>query len=566
MKEDQNQLQKVASDDSYDHHSCKRQKVVSFDDNCTYVSIASCYDSDFDASNQQSPDCELQRVPSISCRANDHILLIFYSSLFPSSDSSCQICAIHPSFTHQLFPDEEISLPSSVDISKFSIFIFINEIDLSHSVYINGMNDVKVIESLKEGLQKGIPEDSIYLIEKPSFMDEVLENLTKTESKDAIMMSFPVSSLLSVIGSVNSSIEPSSHPPGKLLHSFDIPSQKTQQQQQETEENRKFEIFLSGNANPTALFILQRFEKIAIWFIETADSIDFTDHRWELLLLYEKQILPSSSSSPSTTLISSSTDSSLLSLPSRHSFVLTGYMTLFTFHNPFAGDSLRICQALILPKHQNLGFGKEMMFAMYQLIAAERKNVTQITVEDPCEGFQRLRNQVDFEWYIKQYELKEKMKEITSSLPSDSSSPSTKAVDAFIPWHQLDSSTSITFISEKLKIIKNQCYFVKEAYEYIQLIGSSLQEETNKQVLSEVFNKGNGKKALRSALHQLAMNHPKFPEFRLFVKKNLIFSNKELKSLPKVEMQHELVRLFDERLELYQSIIGVALRLTLITI
>jgi hypothetical protein len=567
MKEDQNQLHKIASDDTREDYSCKRQKVVSFNDNCTYVSIASCYDSDYDTNNHQSPDRDQQLLPlketevsttSISCHANDHILMIFYSSANTSSYSFSQISVVRPSFTHQLFPDELILLPSSVFHSTFRIFVFIDEVDLSHSVYINGIHDEKVMESLKESLSKGIPEDTIYLTEKPSFIEILFETLFEKDKTVSFSLAFPVSSLLSTAGSATSKEEASDHPPGILLHSFDISPFTKTLNQSETKENRKFELYLSGNADPKASFILKRFEKIAMWFIETADSIDFTDHRWELLLLYEKLQLPLLPSS-----FPSSSDSSSRSSPS-FSFVLSGYMTLFTFHNPFAGDSLRVCQALILPKNQNLGLGREILFATNQL-TEERTNVIQITVEDPCEGFQRLRYLVDFEWYVLRYGLIDKMKEITPLPAVSDDSPSTDSI--FVPWHQLDSSTSIASISETLKIIKNQVYFVKEAYEYIQLIVSSLKDEYNKQQLSQLFNDENkeNKKGLHSALHQLVIDHPNFPEFRLSVKKNLVYADKELKQLPKVEMQRELVRLFDERLNLYQTAIGTAIRLKLIT-
>lgn len=46
-----------------------------------------------------------------------------------------------------------------------------------------------------------------------------------------------------------------------------------------------FEIWEFGALDTGAVELIERLEKVAIWFIETADSVDFTDPRWKALLL-----------------------------------------------------------------------------------------------------------------------------------------------------------------------------------------------------------------------------------------------------------------------------------------
>ena len=75
-------------------------------------------------------------------------------------------------------------------------------------------------------------------------------------------------------------------------------------------QNNIYFLHLATHKDDGALSLLQRAEKIAVFYIETADSVDFADERWEVLWIYTQK--------------------------AEH-MTLVGYLTLFTFHNPFAG-------------------------------------------------------------------------------------------------------------------------------------------------------------------------------------------------------------------------------------
>ncbi|CAM9424298.1 unnamed protein product, partial [Choristocarpus tenellus] len=77
-------------------------------------------------------------------------------------------------------------------------------------------------------------------------------------------------------------------------------------------------------------------ERLAIWYIETADSIDLKDDRWEIFYIFgEKQ-------------------QDILNKKERRRS-LVGYFTAFNFRNPIKGISFRICQALVFPMYQRQG-------------------------------------------------------------------------------------------------------------------------------------------------------------------------------------------------------------------
>ena len=128
---------------------------------------------------------------------------------------------------------------------------------------------------------------------------------------------------------------------------------------------------------------LRRAEKVAMWHIETADAVDYADEHWEIATLYRCQDVIDNNNN--------NIDSCVRSV--------VGYMTLYTFLNPFKGAKLRVCQALILPHEQKKGLGRDMLLAIYRL-AIERADVVEITVEDPCPGFEHMRDTVDCEWFV----------------------------------------------------------------------------------------------------------------------------------------------------------------------
>lgn len=55
---------------------------------------------------------------------------------------------------------------------------------------------------------------------------------------------------------------------------------------------------------------------------------------------------------------------------------------------------MRVCQALVLPAYQRAGHGLRLL-QLVQRLALQRDAVVELTVEDPADGFRRLRDTVD---------------------------------------------------------------------------------------------------------------------------------------------------------------------------
>jgi hypothetical protein len=254
--------------------------------------------------------------------------------------------------------------------------------------------------------------------------------------------------------------------------------------------------------------LLQRAERLAMWYIETASTIDFNDDKWEVLFLMKKDLRTN-----------------------ERSFI--GYATLYTFHNPFLGSKLRICQVLILPPFHGRGYGRHILFDIYS-IAQSRPEVTEITVEDPAEAFQNLRDLVDVEWFL------------------------------------LHGSQSVTS-PKSLKLIPSQLYFVQNAIDFHRLSAPSSVNEVKKTLTStadETIEQENietkkrpyetiresdesdeGEEKKREEERQRLMK-----EFRLRNKRYLLQQNGDLKGLEKSAMQRELGELYDCLEKRYQRV------------
>lgn len=326
--------------------------------------------------NDDARDVEPGEQNDLICRAKDLIRLIFIHDHQTMHE-------IRPTFTHQLFENETISFITNLD-TKVEIIIQCS--NLAHTVRLIGCNTLEK-ELLIQGLKLAIPNESEY---------QHIENHCTESIKDL-----------------------------RYLEHSNIPSCKFLYQFFTNDNNEVFEIHLANSKDYGVTEMLRRCEKVAMWFIETADSVDFEDDRWELLICY--QVMTKDQ-------------------PNKQQYNIAGYMTLFTFNNPFMGAKIRVCQALVLPYHQGKNIGKFMLKEIYKL-AQNRDAVVEVTIEDPAPGFQRLRDCVDCEWFIDYINVN-------------------KSIN-----HQLLEAEDI---AKNLKITKLQGQFINEAFRYASFVPSGI--------------------------------------------------------------------------------------------
>jgi hypothetical protein len=131
--------------------------------------------------------------------------------------------------------------------------------------------------------------------------------------------------------------------------------------------NEYFEIRLVTHNDDGSCELLSACEKIAMWFIETADAVDFMDNKWEALFCYKLNHASTTSTTSTATNTTASTTTNTnasnisKSINSTNNYVgrggsgspsyavvqgmaadLVGYMTLYTFTNPVVGEKIRV--------------------------------------------------------------------------------------------------------------------------------------------------------------------------------------------------------------------------------
>lgn len=367
-----------------------------------------------------------------------------------------------PLFVHQVFENEKIRLPK---------YFLVNP-DVSFKIAIHvRCSDLFQFVSLPSELL-----DNEYQYITDQLLKSTLSSSSSIIAQD-LKVAFPPA---------EDPTTSSKSLPGTSIHRF------------VSKNGESYDIRLATAKDFGASELLSRCERLAIWNIETADSVNFNDDRWEAVFLFQL---------PSTNREKDSQKS-----------LLIGYMTLFTFINPFAGAKMRICQALILPFAQGRGLGKHVMHSIYSL-ALGREAVVEITVEDPAPGFQNLRDIVDVEHVSRQIQVK------LNDDPSRRELFSRESLTVCLEQHSVDS------VAMCCKITKGQAQFAISALQYLALPmeDSCVAAESVSVVQGE----------------ELKL-------FRLTVKRQLLNANKDLKRLSKEDMQRQLEDLYQEQLERFQ--------------
>jgi GNAT superfamily N-acetyltransferase len=472
--------------------------------------------------------------------ANDFITLIFVDQRqkILSDSNGYEYYYSNPTYTHQLFEEERIDFLTEKTQKAFhdfarsgatdnakpetapAVLIYINCMDLAHYLTTRSVDVLTDREMLLAKIEPAIPVSSLSII----FAESISDSSRGCKSLNNVATTMPPGKLLAV-----------SHSEAVAMKSTLLSS---------TLSPLSFEMFLASATDHGASELLSRAEKIAIWYIETADSIDFADERWEVLNLYSTR--------------SETIDGKVM--PGVHSFA--GYMTLFTFCNPFLGSKIRVCQALVLPHMQGKGLGRKMLLAVYEL-AKSRSCITEVTVEDPAPAFERLRDAVDCEWVMLHlYEqLIQSRIGVKGSIEPMVSETGVKRTDvmtlrATISESFLNLSVELKERSKALKLTPSQTSFAYESLQYSVLLIPLIDTENSAHEVSRSDPKvecsvDKGRAEISKFLLTALSLMPEYKSFRLGVKRRLLSSNKYLKEQSSSVMQLELEKMFKEQIIRY---------------
>ncbi|PWZ02346.1 histone acetyltransferase type B catalytic subunit [Testicularia cyperi] len=137
---------------------------------------------------------------------------------------------------------------------------------------------------------------------------------------------------------------------------------------------RVFEIYRTTWDTPGFREYHRRMQVFVLLFIEGASYIQEDEANWEFFTLYEKVKGSSNNTGKGTS-----------------TYHFMGYTTLYKFWCWPDSSRIRLSQFVVLPPYQKSGHGGALYNTVYDEIL-KRPTVTELTVEEPSEEFDRLRD------------------------------------------------------------------------------------------------------------------------------------------------------------------------------
>uniref|UniRef100_A0A8H7Y2N6 Histone acetyltransferase type B catalytic subunit n=1 Tax=Psilocybe cubensis TaxID=181762 RepID=A0A8H7Y2N6_PSICU len=180
-------------------------------------------------------------------------------------------------------------------------------------------------------------------------------------------------------------------PPGQLVYSYTRPSPSSsskgkrkrsgnnQALDPQSEDVIEYEVYHSTWDTPGFREYHRRMQLFILLYIEGGSYINEDEDTWEFVLLFEKRKRRDTSHT------------------SAYHFV--GYSSLYPFYYFPEKVRLRLSQFVILPPYQRHGHGSELYKAIYQYIL-KNPVIAELTVEDPAEAFEDLRDKNDLEMLL----------------------------------------------------------------------------------------------------------------------------------------------------------------------
>ena len=495
-----------------------------------------------------------------SVHANDFITLIFVDhcgTIISSSEIAAskdyQYFDSKPTYTHQLFDEEKISFLSDVTLNAFNA---------SHDTAGNGSDGAR----LRPGLLIYIKCDDLShyattrMISLQADKETLMEHIKSSLPLSSACHVGPETSFHSLVGKTSAVAVPGN----LLLGSNNVLDASMKNHKQLPSSLSSFEMHLASAKDVGAQDLLLRAELIAKWYIETADSVNFADERWEVLNLHRKD----------SSGIIGVDGTAAHAEACTYSFA--GYMTLFTFNNPFLGSKIRVCQAFVLPHMQGSGLGRMMLLAVYQL-AKSRPSIVEVTVEDPAPAFEKLRDSTDCEWALmysnEQYLLhspplveSDQASNQSPLSPKSENSHASKIASNLIKFESMiKEAAAVTPAEEKarckaIKLTPAQTSFAFEALQYAFFIIPLMDAKINSPkpavtkngihvAADKIIEK---KREISTDVLCTLASSAEYRAFRLKVKRRLLNANKFLKERTSTVMQNQLEELYKDLTIRYQ--------------
>ncbi|KAB5594101.1 Histone acetyltransferase [Ceratobasidium theobromae] len=290
-----------------------------------------------------------------------------------TEDERALIEEFHPTFTYPIFGDKE-TIYGYADL-KISVT------SGSLSMYLNVASTAKLPAKTADDV-----EGTLYKFIPPDYSKST-DAFQATVEKDAA----------------------SFKPLGEKIHSYTRraagrgkgKSKETSPVGEDDPDAIVYEVYHSTWDTPGFREYHRRMQLFILLYIEGGSYIQEDEDKWEFTALYERR-----RTAPQNNLNNPT-----------YSYHFVGYSSLYPFWCWPDKIRLRLSQFVILPPYQHAGHGSALYGAIYQLVL-RRQDVVELTIEDPSEAFEDLRDRNDLKML---FSLQAFMQEGQGSGPDDSS-------------------------------------------------------------------------------------------------------------------------------------------------
>ncbi|KDQ59621.1 hypothetical protein JAAARDRAFT_33203 [Jaapia argillacea MUCL 33604] len=147
----------------------------------------------------------------------------------------------------------------------------------------------------------------------------------------------------------------------------------------EDEDTVVFEVYHTTWDTPGFREYHRRMQLFILLYIEAGSYINEEEDQWEFVVLFEKR--------------------KRRGVPKVETYHFVGYSSLYQFYCFPDKVRVRLSQFVILPPYQRHGHGSELYTSIYQYVVS-RPDIAELTVEDPAEAFEDLRDRNDLKMLL----------------------------------------------------------------------------------------------------------------------------------------------------------------------
>ncbi|KAG9225914.1 hypothetical protein CCMSSC00406_0006464 [Pleurotus cornucopiae] len=265
----------------------------------------------------------------------------------------------HPTFTYPIYGEEEKIYGYeglTIDL-RFASGSLVPYLSVNYSAKLPSTSTVDDVEGT---LSQFIPSD--YLTDEAAFLAQVEQDGTTFKPSGQLIHSYV---RLSPLAAANGK--------GKA-------AANTQQTLDSEDANAVvYEVYHTTWDTPGFREYHRRMQLFILLYIEGGSYINEEEDSWEFAVLYEKRKRQST--------------------PGTSTYHFVGYSSLYPFFHFPESVRLRLSQFVILPPYQRQGHGSELYDAIYNYVLSQ-PTITELTVEDPAEAFEDLRDRNDLKMLL----------------------------------------------------------------------------------------------------------------------------------------------------------------------